>query len=76
MRLSDLGELGIIQLLQDFVEDSLLGRNEDAVAVSISDELAAVVNVDGITWKDDVIPQMSDEQVGKKLVSATVSDLA
>ncbi|MHA2232726.1 MAG: thiamine-phosphate kinase [Candidatus Hodarchaeales archaeon] len=76
VRLSDLGESGTIQLLQDFVDDGLLGRNEDAVAVSVSENLASVVNVDAITWHDDVIPQMSNEQVGKKLVAATVSDLA
>ncbi|MFX0114236.1 MAG: thiamine-phosphate kinase [Candidatus Hodarchaeota archaeon] len=76
VKLFDLGEVGIIQLLQDFVDDGLLGRNEDAAAVLVSENVAAVMNVDAITWKDDVIPQMSDEQVGKKLVSATVSDLA
>lgn len=76
MRLSDLGEVAIIKLLQDFVDDGLLGKNEDAAAVSVSDDLAVVVNIDGLSWKDDVIPKMSDEQVGKKLVSATISDLA
>ncbi|MHA2498271.1 MAG: hypothetical protein ACXAEL_01770, partial [Candidatus Hodarchaeales archaeon] len=76
MRLSDLGEVAIIKLLQDYVNDGLLGKNEDAAAVSVSADLAVVANIDGLSWKDDVIPQMSDEQVGKKLVSATISDLA
>ncbi|MFW9915679.1 MAG: thiamine-phosphate kinase [Candidatus Thorarchaeota archaeon] len=76
VRLSDLGEVAIIKLLQDYVNDGLLGKNEDAVAVSVSADLAMVANIDGLSWKDDVIPQMNDEQVGKKLVSATISDLA
>ncbi|MFX1511011.1 MAG: thiamine-phosphate kinase [Promethearchaeota archaeon] len=74
--LQDIGEEQIIRLLAEIIDKSdFLGRNEDAIAQEWNYS-TLVANTDAMSWKSDVLPNMTPSQIGKKIVSITASDLA
>ncbi len=75
-QLKEVGEGRIVEFLENFIDkSSILGGNEDAVAQEWHGSVL-VANTDAISWKSDVLPNMAPFQIGKKVVSITVSDLA
>jgi thiamine-monophosphate kinase len=73
--LRDVSEAELINLLQTFIASSpLMGSNEDAYL--INDKLPyELINIDSMQRDGDFLPQQSWEQIGKKLVTITFSDL-
>ena len=79
MRVKDLGERGLIERffkIMDKCEDSILPFGDDAVGYLIDDNRVLIVNVDMLVWGTDVLPGMSFRQVGRKVVTMCVSDVA
>ena len=79
MRVKDLSERGLIERffkIMDKCEDSVLPFGDDAVGYLIDDDRVLIVNVDMLVWGTDVLPGMSFRQVGRKVVTMCVSDVA
>ena len=78
MRAIDIGERGIIELIARELEkdvEELLGIGDDVSAKLIGDS-CVVFHTDCVTVESDLLPGMSYDQLGKKLVVANISDLA
>ena len=73
--MEDVGERAFLKRIRDLVDESLLQFNEDASAVMLPSGEVLVINVDMLVFKTDVLPGMSFEQVGKKAVTMSVSDI-
>ncbi len=79
MKVKDLGERGLIERFFKIMgkcERSVLPLGDDAVGYLIDNEHVLVVNVDMLVWSTDVPPGMSLRQVGRKVVTMCVSDVA
>ncbi|MFX0209239.1 MAG: thiamine-phosphate kinase, partial [Candidatus Hodarchaeota archaeon] len=75
-QLKKVGEERIVRFLEEIIDKSnILGSNEDAVAQEWDGSIL-VANTDAISWESDILPNMTPFQIGKKVVSITVSDLA
>ncbi len=75
-KLENLGEKGIVQLLQSYIDASdLLGTNEDAYLFD-TNLPHILINVDSMSRNSDFLPGQTWAQIGAKLVSITFSDLA
>lgn len=73
--MEDVGERVFLKRIRDLVDESLLQFNDDASAVLLPSGEVMVINVDMLVFKTDVLPGMSFEQVGKKAVTMSVSDI-
>jgi len=77
--LRELGELGIIRILENSFgksKSALVGFRDDVSAFALSDGKVAVLKTDMLVGSTDVPPGMTMRQVGWKAVVANVSDLA
>ncbi|MHA1953410.1 MAG: thiamine-phosphate kinase [Candidatus Heimdallarchaeaceae archaeon] len=74
-KMEDVGERAFLKRIRNLVDESLLPFNEDASAVLLPSGEVMVINVDMLVFKTDVLPGMSFEQVGKKAVTMSVSDI-
>lgn len=78
-RVADLGERRIIDLIIEKLDRHprmTVPFGDDVTAVSISDNLVAVLKTDMLVAKTDVPKGMSLEQAARKAVIMTISDLA
>lgn len=74
--LKDIGEREIIQKLQKYITSSAdIQRNEDAFYHEFQNN-SIVTNIDSMSRKTDFLPGQTWKQIGRKLVTITVSDLA
>ena len=77
--LSDVGERavveGILKLLSPCPKEAL-PIGDDASALSLGNGLALVVKADMLVASTDVPPGMSNQQIGRKVVTMNFSDLA
>ena len=73
--LKDMSEAELIHLLQTYITSSpLIGSNEDAYL--IGDQLPyMLINIDSMQRDSDFLPNQTWNQIGKKLVTMTFSDL-
>ena len=72
-----LGERKIISLIHDIIGDlnSLLPFNDDAVAIEIGNKVL-VINTDMFVRKTDAPQGMTERQIGEKVITMNISDLA
>ncbi len=78
MKIGDLGELGLIATLRDYVrlvKGSRLGFDEDASDLPVCDGQSIVINVDTFVAKTDLLPDMTWAQAGRKTAVMAMSDL-
>lgn len=73
-RLADLGEWNTIEALLPLLDQNVLAKNDDAVAIEVTNKYV-VCNTDILVWETDVPQRMTPYQAGKKLVTMTVSDV-
>lgn len=74
--LKDIGERKIIQKLQKYITSGKdIQRNEDAYFHEFQNN-SIVINIDSMSRKTDFLPGQTWKQIGHKLVTITVSDLA
>ena len=73
--MSDVGERFFLKRIKTLVDESLLPFNDDASAVLLPSGEILVVNVDMLVYKTDVLPDMTYEQIGKKAVTMSISDI-
>jgi len=79
LKVKDLGERSLIERffkIMSKCEGSVLPLGDDAVGYLIDNEHVLVINVDMLVWGTDVPPGMSFRQVGRKVVTMCVSDVA
>ncbi len=75
VRVDDLGERKLIEILQKFVADNgVLGFGDDASAFKIAGKMV-VINTDMLVKKTDVPKEMSPFQIGQRLVVMCLSDI-
>ena len=79
LKVKDIGERGLIEKIFGIIDKcdkAILPLGDDAVGYLIDDDRVLVVNVDMLVWSTDVPPGMSFRQVGRKIVTMCVSDVA
>ncbi|MCS7097138.1 MAG: thiamine-phosphate kinase [Candidatus Methanomethylicia archaeon] len=79
MKVSDVGEWKIIETIFEVINKKkrlALPYGDDAIALKLTRNINLVMNVDMLVGKTDVPPGMSAIQIGKKVVTMSVSDLA
>ena len=77
--LKELGELGVIQVMERSLGTSArdaIGFGDDVSAIKLTDDRLAVVKTDMLVASTDVPPGMTMKQAARKAVVANVSDLA
>ena len=73
--LKDIKESDIIQLLQSYLSASpYMGSNEDAYLIK-NQRPFMLINIDSMQRDGDFLPDQSWVQIGRKLVTMTLSDL-
>jgi thiamine-monophosphate kinase len=73
--MKDIGERDFLQKIANLVDNPVLDFNDDASAIHISDDIILVINADMLVKKTDVLPGMSSNQIGRKAVTMSVSDI-
>ena len=73
--IKDIGERKFLQLISKYVDRSILDFSDDASAIQLPSGDILVINVDMLVSKTDVLPGMSSEQIGKKAVTMSISDI-
>jgi thiamine-monophosphate kinase len=79
LKTGEMGERDFLTKISSFVdipEGSILGFDDDASDIPVSDEVNVVVNVDTFVRKTDWLPGMTPAQVGRKTAVMALSDLA
>jgi len=74
--IKDIGERGLLELFEGLIDEEELPFNEDAVAFSISPDNLLVVNIDTFVAKTDAPPGMKIHEMGSKVVTMAISDIA
>ena len=76
--LDDIGELELITLLKKYLndQDSPLLSPEDCMSHSDSEDNISLFNVDMFVESTDCPPGMTFDQIGRKIVAMTISDIA
>ena len=77
--LRQLGELGIIQIMEDTLGNSprtVVGFGDDVSVVYLTNRKVAVLKTDMLVGSTDIPPGMTMRQTARKAVVANVSDLA
>ena len=73
--LKEVSEAELIHLLQTFITSTpLMGSNEDAYLINDKPPYE-LINIDSMQRDGDFLPHQSWEQIGRKLVTITFSDL-
>ena len=73
--LKDVSEAELIRLLQTYITSSpFMGSNEDAYLIR-DQRPYMLINIDSMQRDGDFLPQQTWNQIGKKLVTITFSDL-
>ena len=79
-RISDWGEVQLIQQIQDFLGPASPpppeGIGDDAAVLSTGDAKNSVITTDGLVWNRHFDASVTPEQAGAKLVKRNLSDLA
>lgn len=79
-KISDIGEEKVIEIIFSIIDKETkkitLPYGDDAVAIKLPGGKNLVINVDMLVGKTDIPPGMSNVQIGKKVVTMCVSDLA
>ena len=73
--LSDVGERNFLQEIAYLVDNPVLRFNDDASAIQLPDDNILVINADMLVKRTDVLPGMTSEQMGRKAVTMSVSDI-
>jgi thiamine-monophosphate kinase len=73
--MKDIGERAFLEQIRDLVDLNLLHSNDDASAIELPSGEILVINVDMLVSKTDVLPGMTFEQLGKKAVTMSISDI-
>jgi len=73
--MKDIGERAFLEQIRNLVDLNLLHSNDDASAVELPSGEILVINVDMLVSKTDVLPGMTPEQLGKKAVTMSISDI-
>lgn len=78
MEIREIGEWKVIDTILNLInksEDVLLPYGDDAISLKIPKNLKLVINVDMLVGETDILPGMTYEQIGKKVVVMCVSDI-
>ncbi len=75
LTMEDIGEKTFLSQLTDLVDAPVLPFNEDASTFPLPSGEILVINADMLVHKTDVLPGMKPNQIGKKAVTMSVSDL-
>ena len=73
--LNQIGEKLFLSMISHFVDTPVLDFNDDASAIPINDTDVLVINADMLVKQTDVLPGMSPLQIGRKVVSMSISDI-
>ena len=73
--LGEIGEKKFLSQLVDIIDTSVLPFNDDASSYKLPSGDILVINADMLVQKTDVVPGMKPQQIGKKAVTMSVSDL-
>ena len=79
MKTGEMGERDFLAMISSFVDKpkgAILGFDDDASDIPISDTSNLVINVDTFVRKTDWLPGMTPAQVGRKTAVMALSDLA
>lgn len=80
IKLSDIGEEKVIETIFSIIDKETrritLPYGDDAVAIKLPRKMNLVINVEMLVGKTDIPPGMSNVQIGKKVVTMCISDLA
>ena len=74
-KMSEIGERKFLHEIAKLVDTPILNFYDDVSAVKINDDMILVINADMLVSHTDVLPGMSYEQIGKKAVTMSVSDI-
>ena len=78
MKVSEIGESGLLSLIRDYTrmaKNARLGFDEDASDIPVSDAHSILINVDTFVADTDLLPGMTWAQAGRKTAVMAVSDL-
>ena len=73
--MKDIGERNFLLKIANLVDSPILNFNDDASAIRLADDIILVINVDMLVKKTDVLPGMSSNQMGRKAVTMSISDI-
>ncbi|MCE7741657.1 MAG: thiamine-phosphate kinase [Candidatus Heimdallarchaeota archaeon] len=73
--MSDIGERQFLLEIANLVSNPVLGFNDDASAIQLSEDTILVINADMLVKQTDVLPGMTYNQIGRKAVTMSVSDI-
>ena len=73
--LNQIGEKLFLSKLANLVDTPILDYNEDASTFALESGKILVINADMLVFQTDVLPGMSDKQIGQKAVTMSVSDI-
>ncbi len=79
MKTRDLGERAFLESIRELVNEidgAVLGFDEDASDIPISESTNVVINIDTFVGSTDWLPGMSEAQVGRKTAVMALSDIA
>ncbi len=74
MKISELGERKVLELLRQFLDSNELHIDDDAVAYKLENKYI-VINIDTIIGRTDILPGTTPFQIGVKAVTMTTSDI-
>ncbi|MGQ4890953.1 MAG: thiamine-phosphate kinase [Candidatus Njordarchaeia archaeon] len=74
MKLSDIGEREFLKKILPMLDEHELHTDDDATAYRINNKYI-VINVDTLVQSTDILPGMTPEQIGNKIVVMTLSDI-
>ncbi len=73
--MGDIGERNFLLDIANLVDSPVLSFNEDASALQLSEDTILVINADMLVNLTDVLPGMTSNQIGRKAVTMSVSDI-
>ncbi len=74
MKISELGERKVLELLKQFIDANELHIDDDAVAYKMGNKYI-IINIDTIIGRMDILPGTTPYQIGMKTVTMTTSDI-
>lgn len=75
MTLKDIGEKQFLKKISKLIDSPILDFNEDASTFPLPSGDILVINADMLVDITDVLPGMTNTQIGKKAVTMSISDL-
>ena len=74
-KMKQIGEKLFLSKIANLVDTPILDYNEDASTFALESGKILVINADMLVFQTDVLPGMSDKQIGQKAVTMSVSDI-